>query len=85
MGGNSMTLIKEKAIEMIQRMPEDSMVYVVRILQNLETMSANKEKDVQNAQNALRDILDMEKRLPENFDYRKELQEARREKYDNFS
>lgn len=39
-----MTLIKEKAIEIIQRMPEDNMVYVIRMLQNLETMSADKEK-----------------------------------------
>lgn len=58
-----MTLIKEKAIEMIQRMPEDNMVYVIRILQNLETMSADKEKEKQKAQTALMDILNMEKRL----------------------
>lgn len=80
-----MTLIKEKAIEMIQRMPEDNMVYVIRILQNLETMSADKEKEKQKAKTALMDILNMEKRLPEDFDYKKELQEARLEKYDNFS
>ncbi len=30
-------------------------------------------------------ILNMEKGPPEDFDYRKELQEARLEKYDNFS
>lgn len=58
-----MTLIKEKAIEMIQRMPEDNMVYVIRILQNLETMSADKEKEKQKAKTALMDILNMEKRL----------------------
>lgn len=31
------------------------------------------------------DILSMEKRLPEDFDSVKELQEARKEKYDNLS
>ena len=80
-----MTPIKEKAIEMIQRMPEDNMIYVMRILQNLETMSADKEKEKQKAQAALENILKMERRLPEDFDYKKELQNARIEKYDNFS
>lgn len=39
-----MTLIKERAIKMIQRMPEDNMLYVINILQNLEAMSVDKEK-----------------------------------------
>ncbi len=77
-----MTLIKEKAIEMIQRIPDDNMLYVINILKNLEAMSANKEKDKQKAKTALMDILNMEKKLPEDFDPKKELLEARREKYD---
>ena len=76
-----MTMIKERAVEMIQRMPEEDMLYVINILQNLEAMSADKEKDKQKAKNALRNILEMEKRLPEDFDPEKELQEARMEKY----
>lgn len=78
-----MTLIKERAVEMIQRMPEDNMVYVINILQSLEAMSVDKENDKRKAQVALMDILSMEKRLPEDFDPQKELQEARTEKYDN--
>lgn len=78
-----MTLIKERAVEMIQRMPEDNMVYVIDILQSLEAMSVDKENDKKKAQMALMDILSMEKRLPEDFDPQKELQEARTEKYDN--
>ena len=69
-----MTLVKERAIEMIQRMPEDDMLYVINILQNLEAMSIDKEKDRQRAKLALMD----------DFDMKKELQEAREEKYDNF-
>lgn len=57
-----MTLIKERAIKMIERMPEDNMLYVMNILQNLEAMSADKEKDRQRARTALAEILDMEKR-----------------------
>lgn len=42
-------------------------------------MSEGKEKKRQKAKEALMDILNMEKRLPEDFDYRKELQDARLE------
>lgn len=80
-----MSLIKERAVEMIRRMPEENMAYVVNILQSIEAMSADKENDKKKAQMALMDILSMEKRLPEDFDSQKELQEARKEKYDYFS
>lgn len=82
--GIAMTLMKEKAIEMIQRIPDDNMLYVINILQNLEAMSLDKEKDKEKAKKALMNILNMDKRLPENFDAKKELQEAREEKYGNF-
>ena len=80
-----MTLIKEKAVEMIRRMPDDNMLYVVNILHSLEAMTIDKEKDKQAARSALADILSMEKRLPEDFDPQKELEEARAEKYELFS
>lgn len=80
-----MTLIKEKAVEMIRRMPDDNMLYVINILQSLEAMTIDKEKDKQEARSALADILSMERRLPEDFDPQKELEEARAEKYDRFS
>ncbi len=83
--GYDMTLIKERAIKMIERMPEDNMLYVINILQNLEAMSADKEKDRKRARAALAEILDMEKRLPEDFDPEKELWEAREERYGNLS
>jgi choline kinase len=75
--------MKEKAIEMIRRMPEDNMTYVINILQNLEAMSIDRNEDKKRAKNALAEILDMEKRLPDDFDPEKELREARAEKYEN--
>ena len=48
-------------------------------------MSEDKEKRKRKAQTALFGILNMEKRLPENFGPKKELQETRMEKYDDFS
>ena len=75
--------MKEKAVEMIRRMPEDNMTYVINILQNLEAMSIDRNEDKKRAQNALAEILSMEKRLPDDFDLEKELEEARAEKYEN--
>ncbi len=80
-----MTQIKERAVEMIRRIPEEHMLYVLNILQSPEAMTADKEKERRKAKAALADILNMEKRLPEDFDPRKELHEARMEKYDNLS
>lgn len=78
-----MTLMKEKAVEMIRRMPEDNMTYVINILQNLEAMSIDRNEDKKRSRNALAEILSMEKRLPDDFDPEKELEEARAEKYEN--
>ncbi|MDE7444689.1 MAG: dihydrodipicolinate reductase [Lachnospiraceae bacterium] len=78
-----MTRIKERAVEMIQRMPDDDMLYVINILQNLEEMTANKETDREQAMTAFQDILKYRGRLPEDFDADKELAEAREEKYGN--
>ncbi len=33
-----MTQIKKRAVEIIQRIPDDDMVYVVNILENLESL-----------------------------------------------
>ena len=54
-------------------------------LYDQEEMSEDKEKRKRKAQTALLAILNMEKGLPENFDPKKELQEIRMEKYDDFS
>ncbi len=80
-----MTLIKERAVKMIQHMPEDTMFYVVNILENLQAMSINREKDKEMAKAALEDILNMEKRLPADFDIKRELAEARDERYGNIN
>ncbi len=48
-----MTRIKEKVVEMIQRMPDDDMFYVINILQNLEEMTARKDTEKEQAMAAL--------------------------------
>ena len=59
------------------------MRYVINILQNLEAMASDKEKDRDRAHTALVNILGMGKRLPEDFNPMQELREAREEKYDS--
>lgn len=78
-----MTRIKERAVEMIQRMPDDDMLYVINILQNLEEMTANKNADRERALEALQDILKYRGRLSKDFDADEELAKAREEKYGN--
>lgn len=78
-----MTQIKERAVELIQRMPDDNMLYVINILQNLEKMAADKNTDKKQAMTALENILKLKGRLPEDFDADLELKTAREEKYGN--
>lgn len=78
-----MTQIKKKAVEMIQRMPDDNMLYVINILQNLEAMSTDKAAERERAMEAFQNIQKFRGRLPENFDAENELAEALEEKYGN--
>ena len=78
-----MTQMKERAVELIERIPDEKMFYVINILQNLEEMSSNRPADKKQAMEALQKVLKFSGRLPEDFDADKELQEAREEKYGN--
>ncbi len=46
-----------------------------------EAKSIERNEDIKKARNALMEILSMKKRLPDDFDPGKELEEARAEKY----
>lgn len=78
-----MTQMKERAVELIERIPDEKMFYVINILQNLEEMSSNRPADKKQAMEELQNVLKFSGRLPEDFDADKELQEAREEKYGN--
>lgn len=78
-----MTQMKERAVELIERMPDDNMFYVINILENLEEMSSNKAADKQRAMEALQNVLQFSGRLPNDFDGDRELEKAREEKYDS--
>ena len=78
-----MTHMKERAVELIERIPDDSMFYVINILQNLEEMSSDKTAEKKQAMEALEGVLKFSGRLSEDFDADKELELAREEKYGN--
>lgn len=76
-----MTQMRERAVELIERIPDEKMFYVINILQNLEEMSSNRPADKKQAMEALQNILKFSGRLPADFDADKELEEAREKKY----
>lgn len=78
-----MTHMKERAVELIERMPDDNMFYVINILQNIEEMSSNRTTDKKQEMEALQNILKFSGRLPKGFDADRELERAREERYGN--
>ena len=44
-----MTQMKERAVALIERIPDDNMFYVLNILENIEEMSSNKSDDKKQA------------------------------------
>ena len=69
-----MTQMKERAVELIERIPDEKMFYVINILQNLEEMSSNRPADKKQAMEALKNVLKFSGRIPEDIDPDKELQ-----------
>ena len=82
----------EKTITLLQGMPETSIEKVYQFIQNLQseqnsatktilkTTENNQSKAVESYQ-ALQSYVGI---LPKDFDYKKELEEARKEKYGHF-
>ena len=77
-----MTVLKERAVDMIRRMPEEKLYYVVQLLESVEGLSENIESDAKTpAQRALEDLQRFRKRSDVEIDYKAELAKAREEKY----
>lgn len=79
-----MTMLKERAVDIIKRMPEDKLFYVVQLLESVEELSENTKKDgITLEQRALEDLQRFRKKSDVEIDYKAELAEAREEKYAN--
>lgn len=77
-----MTAMKERAIDMISRMPEEKLYYVVQLLESVEGLSENIEKGTKTTQQrALEDLQRFRKQSDVEIDYKAELAKAREEKY----
>ena len=77
-----MATLKERAVDMINRMPEEKLYYVVQLLESVEGLSENIAKGVKTPeQRALEDLQRFRKRSDVEIDYKAELAKAREEKY----
>jgi hypothetical protein len=72
---------KQEAVQMIDRLPEEKVEFVIQYIRQLEITSLNKEAEPSPKMKA---FLELEKMLvpaAEDLDYNRELAEARDEKY----
>ncbi len=80
-----MTMLKERAVDIIRRMPEEKLFYVVQLLESVEELSENTKKDGMTLeQRALEDLQRFRKKRDVEIDCKAELAEAREEKYASF-
>lgn len=71
---------KERAIQLLDQIPESEMYYIIRILEH-----AAKANSTSKSMEGLRILQSFAGTLPESFDYKRELEEIRNEKYDRFN
>lgn len=77
-----MTSMQEKAFEMIKRLPDDKVYFVVQLLEGMEgllpqSMTGKKSPE----QKAYEELQQFRKCATEEVDYRAELTQAREKKY----
>jgi len=78
--GDGMTAERAEAIKMIEELPEDTLHIAVQYIRNLR-IKQKKEADMEANLRALEEIKAMAVKIPEDFDYDRELEEALEEKY----
>ena len=80
-----MTALKQRAINMIEQMPEEQVVFVIRFIEDARDMLQRKQKNepVNRAQKAFQNLQQLSRRGTISDDYKKELGEALWEKYES--
>lgn len=78
-----MTQIKERAMNIIQRLPDDKVIFVVNILEGLEGLCINQENNKTIAQLAYQDLQKYRKEGAGETDDKEELAQALEEKYES--
>lgn len=81
----------EKAIGLLQEMPENKLEAVYMYIRFVDSQSDNdasvtteKDNEMEKRRKGFQELLSFAGTLPEDFDYKKELEEARNEKYARF-
>ena len=63
-----MTEIREKAMKMLEKLPDDKMIYVFNILQNIEALSSEKDtSDMEERRDAFKTLMQYSGTLPADF------------------
>lgn len=79
-----MTLERKEAFKLLEKMPEDKIKLIIQYMQKIKIASEKNDSQVNDSLNALKELHELSGRLPEDFDYEKELQEALEEEYGYF-
>lgn len=77
-----MTVLRQKASELLTMMPEESMIALVQYMQKEIVKQISDEKRLEKKATAYENLLKLRKSVPE-LDYEKELAEYREEKFGN--
>lgn len=81
-----MTQIREKTLKMLEKLPDEKIIYVYNILQNIEALSqSEKIQDLPSRDDAFTTLMKYSRSLPEDFDYKAELEAAREDRYGGFN
>lgn len=68
-----MTNIRERILKMLERLPDEKMVYIFNILQNIEALSmGDKTQDTEISRDAFETLMKYSGTLSEDFDYKAE-------------
>lgn len=76
-----MSVLKQEAVKIIEEMQEDVMIQVVAYLKNISVSHT----DTTESMKGLQILQSFAGTLPSDFDYKRELEEARDEKYKHFN
>jgi len=72
---------RETAIELIQEIPDDKIIYVLNIIRGINGLYRDTNEKYAQRQEAFRHLQQMRGRIPGSLDYDEELAKARIEKY----
>lgn len=76
-----MTSERAEAIKIIEELPEETLHIAIQYIRNLRIEQKKNTTDIEENLKALDEIRALAGRIPADFDYNKELEEALEEKY----